>query len=189
MVLAQTQTQTTDGSQTCTVFTHIYAVNSTSIPQWYRKTPETKKESETLKDLARKQILTALEAGPKRIRPKTREELRWRLEDLREELAKLKVDVERQKAQRPVVTQPKAGEKENLAEEISAQKTAIQEWKKRVAGLEQEGAGLQVAIASAEQVLQRGRERLDAACSPSWAEKYGNGLGGVAMTLPASLSP
>ena len=44
----------------------------------------------------------------------------------------------------------------------------------------------EVAIASAEQVLQRGRERLDAACSPSWAEKCGNGLGGFAMTLPAS---
>ena len=33
----------------------------------------------------------------------------------------------------------------------------------------------EVAIASAEQVLQRGRERLDAASSPSWAEKASKG--------------
>eukprot|EP00913_Durusdinium_trenchii_P012815 g12033.t1 len=51
-------------------------------------------------DLARKQIRRALEAGPKRIRPTTREELRWRLEDLRKELAEARKEEQKEWKQR-----------------------------------------------------------------------------------------
>ncbi|CAE7263138.1 unnamed protein product [Symbiodinium natans] len=101
---------------------------------------------------------------------------KWRLEDLREELAKLR-DVDQKEISSTGLQDYERGAaftsdlmlkgaSENLSEEIAVQKAAIQEWKERVAVLEQQNAGLQVAVASAEHLLHRGRERLDAAKEP-----------------------
>ncbi|CAJ1382861.1 unnamed protein product [Effrenium voratum] len=122
------------------------------------------------KDTARKQILRALEAGPKRIRPTTREELRWRLEDARAELSELRA----QKAKSEAVEQPsKPREGGEVEAELAAQRRAIEEWKQRIAKQEQSNAGHQVEIVSLERALQSGLERLDAparsaAARPPW---------------------
>lgn len=135
------------------------------------------------KDVARKQIRRALEAGPKRIRPTTREELRWKLEDLGEELAKAKEEA-KEKAKQEEETEAKE-ELRGEQEEIKAQRQAIEEWKKRIAKLEQDNSAHQVEISSLERALQTGLERLDgpqvsAARRPPWQLL-------VSQTAPASL--
>eukprot|EP00435_Cladocopium_sp_Y103_P075864 s94_g67.t1 len=134
-------------------------------------------------DVARKQIRRALEAGPKRIRPTTREELRWKLEDLGEELAKAKEEA-KEKAKQEEDTEAKE-ELQGEQEEIKAQRQAIEEWKKRIAKLEQDNSAHQVEISSLERALQTGLERLDgpqvsAAQRPPWQLL-------VSQTAPASL--
>eukprot|EP00931_Biecheleriopsis_adriatica_P035094 TRINITY_DN20222_c0_g1_i1.p1 TRINITY_DN20222_c0_g1~~TRINITY_DN20222_c0_g1_i1.p1 ORF type:complete len:607 (+),score=213.86 TRINITY_DN20222_c0_g1_i1:29-1822(+) len=135
------------------------------------------------KEVARPQILRALKAGPKRLSVTTREEIRWRIEDTKEqvdaaqkELQALKEAAPVQSAAAPAETGA-GGQKRQPLEtgdtKILALKVQIEDWKERIARLEEENATHQVEVASLERALERGLERLDgpsraAAALPPW---------------------
>eukprot|EP00929_Paragymnodinium_shiwhaense_P049946 TRINITY_DN25185_c0_g1_i1.p1 TRINITY_DN25185_c0_g1~~TRINITY_DN25185_c0_g1_i1.p1 ORF type:complete len:838 (-),score=283.23 TRINITY_DN25185_c0_g1_i1:144-2657(-) len=139
------------------------------------------------KGVARAVALAALEAGPKRLRATTRLELRWSVEDAREELLKVEEEIQ---AARTVAGSAESSRKEDapeidaichaaqIEEQLSALGEEVEEVKKDVAELESECNAYQVEIDSYEEVLQRGLELIEQASYPAPAYRRGGALGG-----------